>query len=194
MAVLVEAISVIVRRDAIDSKYLGGWDAFEENTPNRTLCMDEHLARIGFMSPTDVESFIKYLESYGLVYLDNEAAQDIAVADQQSGLTAECDWLEFGKLGFGSAGKVSACWFFDGPRIAAGTHLSSLSMQLATPVGWEFEGSLSHTFGYTPTEHFEKILKFLRHEDGLDIYLNTLTGEEERVGRPLIDKPSQYKH
>jgi hypothetical protein len=194
MAVLVEAISVIVCRDAIGAKYLGGWDAFEENTPNNTLCMDEHLARIGFMSPADVESFIKYLESYGLVHLDNEAAQDIAVADQQSGLTAECDWLEFGKLGFGSAGKVSACWFFDGPRIAAGTHLSSLSMQLATPVGWEFEGSLSQTFTYVPTEHIDKSLKFLRHENGLDIYLNTVTEKEVHIGRPAIDKPNQYKH
>jgi hypothetical protein len=110
------------------------------------------------------------------------------------GLKAKCDWLKFAELGFGSAGKVSVCWFIDDPRIAVGTHLSDLSMQLATPVDWEFEGSLSHTFGYTPTEHFEKILKFLRHEDGLDIYLNTVTGEEERVGRPLIDKPSQYKH
>lgn len=179
MAVLVEAISVIVRRDAIDSKYLGGWDAFEENTPNRTLCMDENLARIGFMSPPEVESFIKYLESYGLVYL-----QDIAVADMQFGLKAKCDWLKFGKLGFGSAEKVSVCWFFDDPRIAGGTHLSDLSIQLATPVNWKFEGLLSHTLD----------LKFLRHEDGLDIYLNTVTGEEERVGRSVIDKPSQYKH
>ena len=84
MAVLVEAISVIVRRDAIESKYLGGWDAFEKDSPNATLCADEHLARVGFMTPVDVESFIKYLVSYGLVFLDSGKAKDIVVADQQS--------------------------------------------------------------------------------------------------------------
>jgi len=26
-------------------------------------------------------------------------------------------------------------------------------------------------------------LKFLRHEDGLDVYLNVLTGEEAYIGR-----------
>ena len=193
MAVLVEAISVIVRRDAIESKYLGGWDAFEKDSPNATLCADEHLARVGFMTPVDVESFIKYLVSYGLVFLDSGKAKDIVVADQQSGITTECDWLKFGKLGFGSSGKVSACWLFDGPRIAAGIHLSSPSMQIATPHGWVFEGSLSQTFTFSPTEHVDRSLKFLRHQDGLDIYLNTVTENEVFVGRPAVNKPRQYK-
>ncbi len=62
MAVLVEAISIIIRRTAIDKKYPGGWDAFVKNAPNQTLCADKKIARLGFMSPFDVESFIKGLE------------------------------------------------------------------------------------------------------------------------------------
>ena len=45
MAVLVEGISVIVRRDAVESKYRGGWKGLIADVPNSTLCMDEELIR-----------------------------------------------------------------------------------------------------------------------------------------------------
>lgn len=148
---LVEAISVIVRRDAIESKYQGGWREFVIRVPNSTLCADDKIARVGFMGPSDVESFIQILELEGLRFLEDGKSVDLAVADQQRGLTAECDWLEFSKIPIGADGKVSACWFFNGPRIAAGVHMRSTSMDLATPTGWEFEGSLSQKFKFVPT-------------------------------------------
>jgi hypothetical protein len=51
MAVLVEAISVVVRRDAIDRSFEGGWMAFVSRVPNATLCTDNQLARVDFMDP-----------------------------------------------------------------------------------------------------------------------------------------------
>ena len=54
MAVLVEAISVIARRSAIESKYQGGWPTFTSDVPNATLCSDEKIARVGFTSPAAV--------------------------------------------------------------------------------------------------------------------------------------------
>ena len=39
MAVLVEALSVIVRRDAIESRFSGGWPKFLSSIPNSTLCL-----------------------------------------------------------------------------------------------------------------------------------------------------------
>jgi hypothetical protein len=57
MAVLIEAISVFVRVDAIRERYSGGWEAFREAVPNQTLCCDDELARIGFMNPADVERY-----------------------------------------------------------------------------------------------------------------------------------------
>jgi hypothetical protein len=38
MAVLVEAMSVEVRRDAIDARYPGSWQGFLRAVLNRTLC------------------------------------------------------------------------------------------------------------------------------------------------------------
>jgi len=91
MAVLVEAISVVVRRDAIASKYPGGWDAFVDDVPNATLCFDGEVARVGFMAPPDVKAFLKHLERKGLQILDNGKFIDIAVVDQQTGFTRECN-------------------------------------------------------------------------------------------------------
>ncbi len=184
MAVLVEAISVIIRRDSIVAKYPGGWDSFVDAVPNATLCHDADIARVGFMVPPDIETFISRLTQAGLVFLAHGKAQDLAVVDQQRGLTTDCDWLEFAKLPFGKAGgKVSACWFFNGPRVAAGIHFRGKAMDLATPPGWSFEESLSHRFGFVPTGQVNERLQFLRKDNGVDVYLDRETGKETFVGR-----------
>lgn len=85
MAIFIEAISVIIRADALLDKYPGGWCAFERMVPNRTLCADNELVRVGFMTPQDVESFIKSLERVGLEFLRSGKAIDIAVVDQITG-------------------------------------------------------------------------------------------------------------
>ena len=56
-------------------------------------------------------------------------------------------------------------------------------MEVVAPPGWEFTGLLSSTYGFVPSEHAEKGMKFLRHENGLDVYLNPITGKEVYVGR-----------
>jgi hypothetical protein len=40
MAVLVEAISVIVRNDSVHRSFEGGWDAFLRTVPDRSYCAD----------------------------------------------------------------------------------------------------------------------------------------------------------
>jgi hypothetical protein len=174
LAVLIEAISIVTRADSILSKFNGGWEAFESCVPNETMCADGEIARIGFMTPTDVESFVKKLERSGLIYLSDGEAIDIAVADQMRGLATPCKWLEFGRVNIGGnpGQRVGACRFAGGQ-----------CTEIVTPPGWAFERSLSHTYGFIPSEHLDKSMTFLRHENGLDIYLNTVTGQEMYVGR-----------
>lgn len=173
MAVLIEAISVVVREESILTKFPGGWVDFKAIVPNKTLCADNEIARIGFMTPQDVESFVKILQSKGLEFLRGGEAIDIAVADQMRGLTSKCSWLEFGHVNMGGSGS----------RVAACCLAGSQVMEVVTPPGWEFEGSLSSTFGFVPFEHADKGMQFLRHENGLDVYFNPLTGKEMYVGR-----------
>jgi len=183
MAVLAEALSVIVRRDSIDRKYRGGWSAFVASVPNSTFCTDGEIARVGFMDPRDVESFIGRLQTAGLSFLENGKAIDLAVADQQDGLTTECEWLEFGRLPFGEHGKVAACWLFEGPRVGAGMHMRGTKMHLVTPGNWSFEGSLSQHYTFVPKDELTKRLQFLRREDSTDVYLDLATGREVYIGR-----------
>lgn len=185
MAVLVEAISVIVRRDAINARFSGGWRQFLATVPNSTLCSDEDLARVGFMSPPDIEAFVRRLEKGGLTFVRDGQAVDIAVVDQMRGPTMPAEWLEFARLSLGGTeNKVAACWLFEGPRIAAGIHMPSKGMTLATPDGWTYEESLSANFKFVENEDMQEKLNFLRHEDGTDVYLDRSTGKEVYVGRP----------
>lgn len=170
MAVLCEAISVVIRADALIEAY-GTFEAFKEGLPNRTLAADGELVRVGFMTPDDVRAFIATLQGRGLRHVVEGKAQDLAVVDQQRGPTAASDSLEFGHVAM------------DGNRVAAARLAGSSLHQVLTPDGWVFEGSLSHTFGFVPTAATDKALQFLRSENGLDVYLNPLTGKEVYVGR-----------
>ena len=171
MAVLVEAISVIVRMDAIKEKYPGGWVTFRDKVPNRTLCADDELARIGFMTPDDVKDFVSALEHSGLIYGEDGKSKDLVVVDQLRGPLVPCDWIEFGHVG--KEEHVAAC------RLTGSSHTV-----LMRPDGWSFEGSLSQTYGFVPIKaEEEKSLKFLRNENGIDVYLNLVTGSEVLVGR-----------
>jgi len=153
VAVLVEGISVIMRLDRIKGKYPNGWDGFLEDVPNSTLCYDDEIARVGFLSPSEAQSYVELLESRGLAFLEAGHPIDVAVADQQKGLTVPCSWLEFGRLPFGeSGGKVGVCWLFEEPRRGHGLHFKGKKMSIATPSGWEYEESLSAEFMYVPTK------------------------------------------
>jgi len=173
MAVLIEAISVVIRADALLKSFNGDWESFKAIVPNQTMCADNEIVRVGFMTPDDVESFIKKLEKYGLIFLRDDQSVDIAVVDQLRGPSKKCEWLEFGNVNMSKYGqKVAAC------RL-----VGSEVMQVVTPQDWVYEKSLSSSYGFVPTEHKEKGLKYLRHENGLDVYLNPVTGEEVFVGR-----------
>jgi hypothetical protein len=179
VAVLVEAISVIVRRGSIDRSFNGGWAGFCSCVPNATLCTDEKLARIGFMDPKAVERFVSHLQGGGLVFLSKGKCVDIAVVDQQRGSTEPCDWLEFSRIPFGKDdGHIAACWLFEGKRVAVGLHLPSDKVEVATPSGWTYEGSLSERFSFVPNEDVQGRLKYLRTDDGIDVFLDTSTGRE----------------
>jgi hypothetical protein len=185
MAVLVEGISVVIKRKSIDSKFLGGWSRFVADVPNQTLCADDDLARVGFMSPDDTEGYVAHLEGCGLCFVTEGQCVDFAVVDQLRGPTTPADWLEYTHLSIttGPDRKVAACWLFEGPRVVAGVHLSDNRLTLATPAGWQYENSLSARFTFVPDKEVPEKLKFLRHENGKDVYLDSSTGKEVYVGR-----------
>jgi hypothetical protein len=138
MAVLIEAVSVVVKVAALDHQFAGGWDAFKVLIPRGTSCVDGQLIRLGFMSPTDAESFVDALGQNGLTYLRDGQAVDLVIVDQRNGPTTPCDWVEFGTV------------TVRGATVAACRMTGDETQLLFTPDGWRFEGSLSQTSAYVP--------------------------------------------
>lgn len=174
MAVLIEGISVVIKTDSIASKYPGGIESFKNGVPNRTLCMDSKIARVGFMAPDDVGTYISLLTENGLEFILNGKCVDIVVVDQQRGPTAKCDWIEFGRIDLKEGQQCSACRMInDGLQT------------LMTPEGWRFEGSLSDSYKFVETEDADKKTLYLDGNDGLERYLLSGSDKTHYLGRPF---------
>ena len=98
MAVLLEAISVIVPCEVIEAKFPGGREGYERAIPNQTFCADGYVTRVGFMHPEDVRAFVEQLGRAGLRLLGDRGFEDVAIVDQVHGPTRPCSWLRFGVI------------------------------------------------------------------------------------------------
>lgn len=180
MAILVEGISVIIKADAIINRYPGGWEAFESDPPNATLCADGELIRVGFMVPDDVKAFVDSLTAYGIVYQRDGKAIDLVVADQQKGLMAECDWAE--------------CSYFRAPegyRVTGCRMIDSTVQQVVMPDGWKYKDSLSAKFRFVETGWGPEFFDFVRREGQVDVYRDLRDGKEVYVGRTSDGQPAK---
>lgn len=100
MSVLVEALSLVIRRITLDISYPGGADAFlaamcVEDCPARRLCSDDKLVSVSFFTPDDVTTVVNSLRELGIVELEGNSFHELAVIDQREGPTLPCDWLEW---------------------------------------------------------------------------------------------------
>ncbi len=93
MPVMLEYISVIIPRQVLEEKYLGGFRGFRSCCGERVFCCDRYIARVSFMGPHGVDWFIDEMSRFGLVYIEDGKCVDIAVVDWFSGPCAPCDWL-----------------------------------------------------------------------------------------------------
>jgi len=93
MGVLLEGISIIVRNDALESRYPGGVEGLRADCPNGSFCTDGTLSRAAFMDERDAACFIGLLLAHGLE-LGEQGAADIAVFAHGGRLRQPCLWLE----------------------------------------------------------------------------------------------------
>ena len=174
MAVLIEALSVVIRCEAIAKKYIGGMVAFIAALPNKSLCSDGELARVRFMVPIDVQAYVESLIANGLTFKRSDKAIDIVVVDQMHGPTTDCDWVDVGETDWNNNPNhtVAVC-------CARPTKVD----RIFVPEGWRYEESLSASGIYIDGKEVSESLKFARHENGVDVLLDEKTGEEFYVGR-----------
>ena len=133
MSVLIEANNIVVRIETIEEKYPGGVDQYIEDCPNRSMCMDDEIIRIGFLTLRETEQFVRYLESLGFRCVTNGQFDEIAVLDQFEGFCYPCDWLDFTN----SAGAINI------ERISVCKIKGAKFDLIRVPEDWEYEISIS---------------------------------------------------
>ncbi|WP_189064202.1 hypothetical protein [Deinococcus seoulensis] len=169
MAVLIEAISVIVRTKAIKEKMRGGIAHFDALIPNATGCRDDHLVRVGFMSPADSRHFLDSLTSRGLVFFDGQQFVDVAVVDQHHGPTAPTPWL-------------TIIHTPEGFKFAA---LSSEELgDFMVPVDWSPEMSMTRRGTFIDTADLDTILKPLGSDNGIHAFYDRRLNKVMYLGSP----------
>ena len=174
MAVLAEAISVIMRCETIEARYPGGREGYVKDAPNKTLCTDERLARVGFMAPPDVANFISRLERLGFEFVRHGNAIDMCVVDQLQGPTARCDWLEYFHMDSYSGGG-SVC-------VAVCRETGDQRSELFTPRSWDIRSSLTRNYQWITNEKTRERLELIRHENGVNVFRDRSTGKEVYLG------------
>lgn len=175
MAVLIEALSVVIRLETIADKYPGGVDQYIKDCPNRTLCMDDEIARVGFMTGIDAFDFIGSLERFGFRFVVDDEYDEVVLVDQFRGIDMPCDWLEYGRLViFEGDLRIAIC-------LIKGRPVDSV----AFPAGWVYENSLSKLTIVLDGPESHTRLTYLRRENGFDCYLDALTGKEIFIERTM---------
>jgi TPR repeat protein len=95
MAVLVEALSVIIREPSLrrDSKEFSN---FKSNIPLEGFCSDGNLHRVAFMQEENALAFASFLEDeFGLKPASQNGDGDFVLVNMETGPTVKCEWIDF---------------------------------------------------------------------------------------------------
>ena len=164
MSILIEAITVVFMNATADRHIQRGVDAVKTIAPNSTFRTDGLISAISFMDPESTGNFVDTLLNVGMEFVEDGVAQDIVVLDQHRGPTAQCDWIGFNQNADGN----SIAWLVGHPQ-----------------------GDMAVYDNWTPNDMMFRDdpvgenIKFLREEDGLNVYLDLETGQE--YFRPQTD-------
>lgn len=98
MAVLIEAICLVVPRQVLDVSFPGGTDGFlvdcTANDSVRYAIADAHVAAVSTFDPQALEPLIERLADLGIVGADDsDRAFEFVFVDMQTGPVIRCDWL-----------------------------------------------------------------------------------------------------
>jgi len=99
MPIHLEFINVIVRRDAVDAKVSGGWEAFLSKFCTSEIDWhDDYLFRTGAMNEMDAERLVEMFEQEGLTPYRTLPSGEVEWVDlcvmSMLGYNGICDWLD----------------------------------------------------------------------------------------------------
>ena len=193
MAVLAEALSVIIKDSSLRTKFIGGTKEFLKTIPNNTYCSDGDLHRVGFMRPQDTEAYIRNLERNGLIFLFGSFCIDIVVVDMLKGPTLNCKWLGFARQKFFSGLKqykhaedeFSVVWLLHKSGMYGIPLNQDKECNISVPSRWTPDKAI-YGNNFIPYDKVKECLIEVGNEKGVVKYIYAATGEFVYVGKPKI--------
>lgn len=193
MAVLTEALSVIIKDSSIKNKFIGGTREFFKTIPNNTYCSDGQIHRLGFMRPRDTEDYIFNLERNGLIFTLGDNCVDLAVVDMLKGPTMSCKWLGFARQKFFSGSKkyehsdeeFSISWLLPESGVYGIPVNNNWECTISVPSKWTPDKAIYGT-NFIPSERLNDSLIEVGNEKGLVKYFYAATGQFVYIGKPKI--------
>jgi hypothetical protein len=193
MAVLIEALSVVIKDSSLSTKYIGGIEDFIIQIPNDTYCTDGQVHRIAFMNPLDVQHFVEHLEKRGLVFIIDGKYIDIVVVDMIKGPIRKCDWLGFarekffgGQTGFKKVEEdFSIVWLLPQNGFYGIPIDNNGEYEIAVPSYWTPDKAI-YGNNFIPNDEIK--LRFIEFggENGVTKFWDASAGNVVDVGRPRI--------
>jgi hypothetical protein len=185
MAVVVEAFSVIVRRDAIERRFPGGVETFERQAPNNTYCADDSLCRVAFMVDEDAKAFVRRLVTVGLKGPAEGPSPDFGIVSPRSGNLIPCEWLELEVRWHAVDGQQH------GVTIAkrSGDHVG----QFATPANWRPD-TLRQITACELASTYELVSAERKDGAVVETHRHRQSGEVIYIGRPdLVQADNRFR-
>ena len=193
MAILTEALSVIIKDHSLRNKFIEGLEEFLLTIPNNTYCSDGLIHRVGFMTPQDAEAFVRNLQRNGLTFVYENQCIDIAVVDMLLGPTLKCNWLGFARQKFFSGQEqykhseddFSIVWLLSVNGIYGIPLDNEAECDIAVSQGWTPDKAI-YGNNFIPNEKIKDKLIELGNENGIAKFWFAGTGEVVYVGSPKI--------
>ena len=178
VALLVECISVVLRKVTLNQMYPGGESQFRADWQIPMLLADDDLISFSFMDPNDADEFAEAVQASGI------GSEEIAIVSHANGILEvdgqTCTWLQFGTAQI--YGQTVTVCFLTGSRVR----------NCVMPPHWKPETQADRTtFNRDdPRYRFDRTLPV---EGGgtVDVYVDKETGTEYYVGRPPLEKSRQ---
>jgi hypothetical protein len=163
MSILIESLTVVVRRVTLDATWPGGTDAYLAaalSGDSRALlaCADDKLTAVSFARPESSDTLLDRLDDLGIVYVDDRRCVDIVCIDHAAGPLTRCDWIEWRRHPDG----FTYAWL-------AGTDAGAVVAPCTRRRDFKGRGEM------------ERMIQLAR-EDGLEFWLDLDTGRQV-VGR-----------
>jgi hypothetical protein len=134
VAVLIDHFSIVLRLEAIDARYPGGWEAFCAERVDERSCWDERILRLAARDRHELRELLAALGERLLSPEQEEERRDAQCAAGELALvyalqTRRVPWLAVmsGRLPDGGP-EVAGCYLADAPP-----------GELALPAGWSVE-------------------------------------------------------